>query len=879
MKPSTSPDLPTAAYAYEQDFEQEDPFGQLSSCGSYTVNFKGLTTEKSSGGKRSFKLDVTFNEDWSYGRWGIPIEVPAEGQLRLSSRMFVDQATTGNVGLEIELRFAPTDVVSPEVRGLYITPKFGVAKTDYGRWMSIGSNPVMRDSWDQLYPEGEIAPYTRTWRTALTVERAIWGARPENVGYTLQHILLKLEGHRGERVVVYLDDLALKGQAPAKDRYDEEVIRRWANCHRRLDERIGSWRNDFRSLREWLDSIPDVGSEETDLLKSSVRSVLAGGQEKADLAASNGFIKTIDYVSVQDALETAEAAVQSLKKFASSGRSKLRDCDVYVTKPTSGIKILPDTFPVPGRLSDTIRMRSAAGVYEPASFVLRPSRDFHDVRLEVSDLHCDGATISAENIDIKVVKCWYQCEGAWTLYRSCYLGSYREGNEKVLTPELLLNDDSLVKVDYQSKNNYLKLGFPDGDRYVAIDDPTPVGSTWPGHQDIKDFPVRDADRLLPVDLQRESNKQFWLTVRVPEDTRPGIYSGSIKVSSGDGLLGSIENWVEVLPFNLSEPRTYYDPNAPFTSSLYCGARLDPNNVGTIGTLLNEQQYRRQMADLLAHGVTRPHLSQSWEQPEQIRKALNIRREAGLPLDEVYVTGLSTGNPQDEEGLGRLKERTSRLLDLFRQCGAGEVFIYGIDEAMGEQLRSQRAAWEAVHEAGAKVFTSGSVWAFETQADFLDVLIYGTIPDSKEADKWHGIGRRIWNYGNPQTETENPSVYRRYSGFLLWKKNFDGVSTWTYYAGADPWNDFSALIRTCGMVYPTADGVIDTIAWEGYREAIDDIRYGSTLRLAIEETLTGGDDEMIQRARDAQRYLDEMDPSQDDPDEMRERIISYILDLT
>jgi len=35
-----------------------------------------------------------------------------------------------------------------------------------------------------------------------------------------------------------------------------------------------------------------------------------------------------------------------------------------------------------------------------------------------------------------------------------------------------------------------------------------------------------------------------------------------------------------------------------------------------------------------------------------------------------------------------------------------------------------------------------------------------------------------------------------------------------------------------FVYPTVDGVIDTIAWEGYREGIDDLRYLATLRKAI-----------------------------------------------
>lgn len=35
-------------------------------------------------------------------------------------------------------------------------------------------------------------------------------------------------------------------------------------------------------------------------------------------------------------------------------------------------------------------------------------------------------------------------------------------------------------------------------------------------------------------------------------------------------------------------------------------------------------------------------------------------------------------------------------------------------------------------------------------------------------------------------------------------------------------------RDHNLTYPTADGVIDTLAWEGFREAVDDVRYLTTL---------------------------------------------------
>jgi len=53
-----------------------------------------------------------------------------------------------------------------------------------------------------------------------------------------------------------------------------------------------------------------------------------------------------------------------------------------------------------------------------------------------------------------------------------------------------------------------------------------------------------------------------------------------------------------------------------------------------------------------------------------------------------------------------------------------------------------------------------------------------------------------------------------------------------------WNDFDGeIFRDHNAVYPTVDGVIDTIQWEGFREGVDDVRYLSTLldRVAYAKT--------------------------------------------
>ena len=61
---------------YLEDFETEDPVKFWTDGGQsvkYRINFKGLTTERSHSGKKSFKLDITFLESGDFTYWSGPI--------------------------------------------------------------------------------------------------------------------------------------------------------------------------------------------------------------------------------------------------------------------------------------------------------------------------------------------------------------------------------------------------------------------------------------------------------------------------------------------------------------------------------------------------------------------------------------------------------------------------------------------------------------------------------------------------------------------------------------------------------------------------------------------------------------------------------------
>ena len=137
---------------------------------------------------------------------------------------------------------------------------------------------------------------------------------------------------------------------------------------------------------------------------------------------------------------------------------------------------------------------------------------------------------------------------------------------------------------------------------------------------------------------------------------------------------------------------------------------------------------------------------------------------------------------------------------------------------------------------------------------------------------HSYGNRIFNYSNPQVGVEDPARFRLNYGFKLWAAGFDGALPYAYqHSMGFIWNDFDHKIyRDLALVYPTANGVVRTLAWYGFREAIDDARYISL----VEEMSNSTDVD----ARPASRLLDQLRSHRiEDAAESRRAIIEFIHD--
>ncbi len=549
-------------------------------------------------------------------------------------------------------------------------------------------------------------------------------------------------------------------------------------------------------------------------------------------------------------------SILSFLLFAGYGVQAVRAADeppdpriaIYVIPPIADEKILPTTAIPDGYISNEISIVGCPGEYEPASFVVHALDDIASLQIAATELEGESDSISSNNIDITVVKCWYQAgEDIW-------VGANKQ---KILTSELLLKDDSLVKVE--NVENYLKLTTGE---YVWISDPTIVQVNINAAKivPISELPVQDSINLQPVTIPANTNKQFWVTLKIPDGAAAGVYTGKIQLESGGVIIQEIDLQLEVLPIELQPSYLPY--------SLYYRAVLDsgyPN--GSISSeYKSEPQMRVELEDMFKHGVTNPGVYQGFD-IAFLPTILTMRNMSGMGGQPLYLFNVGLAS----------SDTIAATIQLAQSYGVSEVYFYGTDEP--QQVGAMRDFCDRVHAVGGKVFTAiNNLSVGQTLADVLDLVISTPGIENTLIPLYHSFGNKVFSYANPQVGEERPERYRRNYGLYLWQKDYDGAMDYAYQHGYGTiWNDYDhSTYRDHNYAYPTTDGVINTIQWEGWREGVDDIRYLTTLLEVIEVGKAEGRD--TSAAEDWLADLKGSDLTTKNLDTVRSEMIDHILSL-
>ena len=647
-----------------------------------------------------------------------------------------------------------------------------------------------------------------------------------------------------------------------------------------------------RIAGRWSEALSKTSSEIARLLplvRASSRAEgprLAEGMTRAhhsiaELLGRLDKTKPKEIVDREDSLrDRVEATLDRANVLANAADALVRAPEgtsfVALDAPTiTNDRILPTSLVTTRRAASALALSACPAEYEPASFVVTPLRDVAGLMVTCSDLTSPDGVIGAARIDVKLVKCWYQAFGEpWS-------GGVSFQRGKSLLPELLVNDDDLLRVDLEKKRNFLRVADPKTGavRYEDVTGENPAVTA--------DLVVRDAKSLLPVDIPAGQVRQFWITVHVPDDAVPGAYEGELTARCKGSNDVELPIRLTVHPFKLAR--------SVVEQSMYYRGQLSGSDVPVIdrrGDKKNETQYAAELRDLVAHGVTSPLVYQGSADMDLMRRALELRREAGVSTDRFYYCAWGVG-PKDvgdstRRVLGDLKE-------LAREFGYREFYNYGPDEPTAKRARESIAPWRFVHELGWKTYLACNALKDSTgkvQAELwhelrgsVDLFVIGDAPSAALAQTLRDAGCEVYSYANPQCGIEEPETYRRNYGLLLWKAGYSGAMDYAYQHGVGSsdtmWNDFDAAglthpYRDHVMAYPTSDGVVDTLQWEGYREGVDDLRYLSTLLQTISEAKR--DPKRASRAGEIGRWVKTIDPN-GDLDVLRAQMTARILELT
>jgi len=396
--------------------------------------------------------------------------------------------------------------------------------------------------------------------------------------------------------------------------------------------------------------------------------------------------------------------------------------------------------------------------------------------------------------------------------------------------------------------------------------------------------------MVPSDLTKGENFRVWATVRAPEGTPEGIYSGKAEIFSGEKKLHEVPVALRVLPINLLK-------DEGITYGMYYGNPV--TNANRANDDFSREWFRgkaeKEIRGMIEHGMNgverllpgKKNESGDFEPDfDQFATLIDASRRAGFSdrpmplqlLSSVPIYFEKHGIEKPGLHLKNVKMPPQAYFDDFtklierieaerKKRGWPEFLYYPLDEpepsGSPDVVSFVAKLMESIKKVpGVRTYMTGDPinerggQPWDPVYPFIDVWCNQPFKPDYETIKAQAGPRKDaehWCYPNhvlgENDHTRNIGARMTY-GFGFWRSGYKGLIPWMYQRDlGNPWNyldgEYSdVLVRTADDGSP-----IPVVTWEVYREGIDDMRYITTLEHWIERAKAAGREDLANAGRE------------------------------
>ena len=435
------------------------------------------------------------------------------------------------------------------------------------------------------------------------------------------------------------------------------------------------------------------------------------------------------------------------------------------------------------------------GEYIPLTFSVYPLKDLKSAKVSSAGLSCGSEKIGAENFEFRTV---------WHMPKRSSPGMF------TMKPWLLEKKDTLD--------------------------------------------IEAGEKLLWGAVNLGPTRQWWITVKIPEEAKPGIYKGTIEFSPANTKASSVPVEIEVLPIKLVSSKNFNmwffdDPNINNEKILKSLKEhgLYGNFIGFTPKVsadgLDFESFDKFVAFLQKNGLNANIMLASESLSHQIASILKT---------QLHSASFAS------EGRRMIEKFNKQVKDKYK--GSVDICYFGIDEPANSEDRRKALTplikWLKTIEGVKVAETLNSPEMYPLYGPYTDINMgYAKWSDLDRAFLASGKDKRL----SLNSWIDSGSILRARlePGLFPWKNNYSLMNMWSFSSsGGDPLNDLDSGDPDWCITGPCendTEDIMPAVNYESIRKGIDDRRYVVTLEQVIEKAK--GDPALTAKADAAKRLLD------------------------